>query len=449
MMRIDMLATQISCKDRSDDKENKDKDRFLDILNNKVNYDIDSKNIESFDDVKNGDKKTEESINEILAILLNGFNIKNIQKLKSMNAEVKKEDLEKGLENINTIKRNIEKYSYYINEIKKNIDNVINIENISTDEIKKIKNILEFMENNEPQYLSKSQNKDNIINVKVLEGNFIVDNNSLSELKNYIFNMFNTKKQNTNLSSNNETLMVNRSISKFSKGDIDVLSSIALKDDKFNNKNFNMLSMKSNTLDNGKEKEMGLGLKSKINNISENESNNDLYRSIGRNIGITSIDNIVSNNLNRGINENMQPIIRREFLQNDIVQAMNYLKNSNSEEINVTMNPKELGSMTIKIIKTDNKSSYIINIANKDTLSMIKDNINDIKTHLINMNSNNGEGTVEVKLSYLGSGFNESGSRKFNESKNREEKRGKFSMKEDTNELENQIVEDRNINLLI
>lgn len=426
-MRIDMLATQISCKGKSDDKENKNKDRFLSVLNNKVNYDIDSKNIESFDDVTNDDKKTEDSINEILAILLNGFNVNNAEKLKSMNAEVNKEDLEK-----------------YSNEIKKNIDNVINIENISTDETEKIKKILEFIENNKSQYSGELQNNDNSINVKGLEDNFILDNNSLSELKNYILNMLNTKKQNTNLSSSNETLMVNRSISKFSKGDIDVLSRIALKDN-----NLNMLSMQSDTLDNGKEKEMDLELKSKINNISENETNNDLYRSIGKNIEITSIGNIVSNNLNNSTNENMQPIIRREFLQNDIVQAINYLKNSNSEEINVTMNPKELGSITIKIIKTDDKSSYMINIANKDTLSMIKDNINDIKSHLINTNSNNGEGTIEVKLNYLGSSFNESGSRKFNESKNREEKRGKFSMKEDTNELENQIVEDTNINLLI
>lgn len=428
-MRIDMLATQISCKGKSEDKENKNKnkDRFLSVLNNKVNYDIDSKNIESFDDVKNDDKKTEDSINEILAILLNGFNVNNAEKLKSMNAEVNKEDLEK-----------------YSNEIKKNIDNVINIENISTDETEKIKKILEFIENNKSQYSGKLKNNDNSINIKGLEDNFILDNNSLSELKNYILNMLNTKKQNTNLSSSNETLMVNRSISKFSKDDIDVLSRIALKDN-----NLNMLSMQSNTLDNGKEKEMDLELKSKINNISENETNNDLYRSIGKNIEITSIGNIVSNNLNNSTNENMQPIIRREFLQNDIVQAINYLKNSNSEEINVTMNPKELGSITIKIIKTDDKSSYIINIANKDTLSMIKDNINDIKSHLINTNSNNGEGTIEVKLNYLGSSFNESGSRKFNESKNREEKRGKFSMKEDTNELENQIVEDTNINLLI
>lgn len=426
-MRIDMLATQISCKGKSEDKENKNKDRFLSVLNNKVNYDIDSKNIESFDDVTNDDKKTEDSINEILAILLNGFNVNNAEKLKSMNAEVNKEDLEK-----------------YSSEIKKNIDNVINIENISTDETEKIKKILEFIENNKSQYSGELQNNDNSINVKGLEDNFILDNNSLSELKNYILNMLNTKKQNTNLSSSNETLMVNRSISKFSKGDIDVLSRIALKDN-----NLNMLSMQSDTLDNGKEKEMDLELKSKINNISENETNNDLYRSIGKNIGITSIGNIVSNNLNNSTNENMQPIIRREFLQNDIVQAINYLKNSNSEEINVTMNPKELGSITIKIIKTDDKSSYMINIANKDTLSMIKDNINDIKSHLINTNSNNGEGTIEVKLNYLGSSFNESGSRKFNESKNREEKRGKFSMKEDTNELENQIVEDTNINLLI
>lgn len=426
-MRIDMLATQISCKGKSEDKENKNKDRFLSVLNNKVNYDIDSKNIESFDDVTNDDKKTEDSINEILAILLNGFNVNNAEKLKSMNAEVNKEDLEK-----------------YSNEIKKNIDNVINIENISTDETEKIKKILEFIENNKSQYSGELQNNDNSINVKGLEDNFILDNNSLSELKNYILNMLNTKKQNTNLSSSNETLMVNRSISKFSKGDIDVLSRIALKDN-----NLNRLSMQSDTLDNGKEKEMDLELKSKINNISENETNNDLYRSIGKNIEITSIGNIVSNNLNNSTNENMQPIIRREFLQNDIVQAINYLKNSNSEEINVTMNPKELGSITIKIIKTDDKSSYMINIANKDTLSMIKDNINDIKSHLINTNSNNGEGTIEVKLNYLGSSFNESGSRKFNESKNREEKRGKFSMKEDTNELENQIVEDTNINLLI
>ncbi len=208
------------------------------------------------------------------------------------------------------------------------------------------------------------------------------------------------------------------------------------------NKISNVLTIKNNNLDNGKEK--NLDSKNKVDNILENKNS-----TLDRSSGISNLNNLGNVNLNNSISDNGNIVVRREFIKNDIVQAINYLKNSESEEINVTMNPKELGSMKISIIKTEDKSSYLISIANKDTLLMIKDNLNEIKSHLINMNLDNREVNIEVKLSNFGNTFNEDGNGHFNRNNNREEKKERTLIKKNDSELENTVVEDTNINLLI
>ena len=272
--------------------------------------------------------------------------------------------------------------------------------------------------------------------------------------------------------------MISRNIVKVSKEDIDILNYIALDKNKFNkydnlklnteevikennisplNQNINLEKgrevINSETFNNINETNNDLNnldykkedLKSKIDNALEIKPNNNLDKN-GVASNITSIEN---NNLNNITNDNRTIVVRREFIKTDVVQAINYLKNNKLEKINVTMNPKELGTMKISIIKTLDKSNYFINVANKDTLLMIKDNLNEIKNHLINMNLDNRDVNIEVKLGNFENSFNEDSNRKFNENNNREEKRDKTFIKENDSELEKPFVEDTNINLLI
>ncbi|MBY0754658.1 flagellar hook-length control protein FliK [Clostridium sardiniense] len=470
-MRIDMLETKVNYKSNETVKDDKSKNEFVSILDEKALDKLGNKNIDNIDKSKHDDKsdhddkKMDDNLNEILAIALSELNIINGNKLQENKSDNIKENLEEFIDAIDTIESNLNTDSNNINEMKQNTSNMLNVKNINTHEIDAIKKVLDLIEGNDTKNFSEVASKNEITNTKRFQGDSknTINDNSLSDLKNYILNILNETKNSTKLSNSNENLVANRNIVKVSKDDIDILNYIALDEDKFNkhsnlntniklnntvllnenidlsedgqisdNKDSNGLTIESNNLDNEKNKKTYL--------------ENNLSSTLDRSIGIANIGNSNSNNV---MNDNTPIVVRREFIKNDIVQAINYLKNNELEEINVTMNPKELGVMKISIIRTDDKSSYLISIANKDTLLMIKDNLNDIKSHLINMNLDNREVTVEIKLSHFENSFNENSDRQFNGNNNREEKKDRALIKENDSELENTVAEDTNINLLI
>lgn len=470
-MRIDMLETKVNYKSNETVKGDKSKNEFVSILDEKALDKLGNKNIDNIDKSKHDDKsdhddkKMDDNLNEILAIVLSELNIINGKKLQEIKSDNIKEKLEEFIDAIDTIESNLNTDSNNINEMKQNTSNMLNVKNINTHEIDAIKKVLDLIEGNDTKNFSEVASKNDLTNTKRFKGDSknTINDNSLSDLKNYILNILNETKNSTKLSNSNENLVANRNIVKVSKDDIDILNYIALDEDKFNkhsnlntniklnntvllnenidlsedgqisdNKDSNGLTIESNNLDNEKNKKTYL--------------ENNLSSTLDRSIGIANIGNSNSNNV---INDNTPIVVRREFIKNDIVQAINYLKNNELEEINVTMNPKELGVMKISIIRTDDKSSYLISIANKDTLLMIKDNLNDIKSHLINMNLDNREVTVEIKLSHFENSFNENSDRQFNGNNNREEKKDRALIKENDSELENTVAEDTNINLLI
>lgn len=467
-MRIDMLGTKVNYKSNDTVKDDKGKNEFVSILDEKALDKLGSENIDNIDKSKHDDKKIDDNLNEILAIALSELNIINGKELQEAKSENIKEKLEDIIDAINTIKNNLNTDSNNINEMKQNTSNMLNVKNINTYEMDKIKKVLELIENNETKNFSEVISKNDLTNTKNFKGDYknTINNNSLSDLKNYISNILNETKNSSKLSNSNDNLVVNRNIVKVSEDDIDILNYIALDKDKFNkhsdlNTNIelnNTVSLNENIdLSEGgqiSDNKDSNGLTIKSNNLN-NEKNKKVYlenkisSTLDRGTGVANIVNVGNSNSNNAINDNTPIVVRREFIKNDIVQAINYLKNSESEEINVTMNPKELGVMKISIIRTDDKSSYLISIANKDTLLMIKDNLNDIKSHLINMNLDNREVNVEIKLSQFENSFNENNDRQFNGNNNREEKKERALIKENDSELENTVVEDTNINVLI
>lgn len=475
-MKIDILQMKVNYKSNEIEKDSKSKDEFISILDEKA---LDNINI-----LNNGkpdeDEKIDDKLNEILSLLLNKLNIINgtisqEEESKSI-TEAVKEDSKKVIDAINTIKSSLN------NNIKANKSNdlksIFNFKNISPYKLDKIEKIFELIENSDIKKISELINIGNksIEDFKEISKNKQGDI-SLNNLKDYILNIFNEAKANTKLLNDNKDLMVSRNIVKVSKDDMDILNYIALDKNKFNkynklnlnteettkgnnltplnqnghleedreiinNKTFNNVNVTNNDLNNLDYKKEDL--KSKIDNVLEIKPNNNLDKNV-INSNTTSIEN---NNLNNISNDNRTIVVRREFIKNDVVKGINYLKNHKLEKINVIMNPKELGTMKISVIKTLDKSNYLINVTNKDTLLMIKDNLNEIKNHLINMNLDSRDVNVEVKLGNFENSFNEDNNRKSNEN-NREEKREKTFIKENDSELENTFVEDTNINLLI
>lgn len=475
-MKIDILQMKVNYKSNEIEKDSKSKDEFISILDEKALDNINILNKGKPDE----DEKIDDKLNEILSLLLNKLNIINgtisqEEESKSI-TEAVKEDSKKVIDAINTIKSSLN------NDIKanksKDLKNIFNVKNISTYKLDKIEKIFELIENSDIKKISELINIGN----KTIEDFKEISKNkqgdiSLNNLKDYILNIFNEAKADTKLLKDNKDLMVSRNIVKVSKDDMDILNYIALDKNKFskynnlnlnteettkennatplnqndhleedreiiNNKTFNNVNVTNNDLNNLDYKKEDL--KSKIDNVLEIKPNNNLDKNVV-NSNITSIEN---NNLNNISNDNRTIIVRREFIKNDVVKGINYLKNHKLEKINVIMNPKELGTMKISVIKTLDKSNYLINVTNKDTLIMIKDNLNEIKNHLINMNLDSRDVSVEVKLGNFENSFNEDNNRQSNEN-NREEKREKTFIKENDSELENTFVEDTNINLLI
>ena len=475
-MKIDILQMKVNYKSNEIEKDSKSKDEFISILDEKALDNINILNKGKSDEDENIDDK----LNEILSLLLNKLNIINgtisqEEESKSI-TEAVKEDSKKVIDAINTIKSSL---NNYIKANKsKDLKNIFNVKNISTYKLDKIEKIFELIENSD---IKKNSELINIGNKSIEDFKEISKNKqgdiSLNNLKDYILNIFNEAKADTKLLKDNKELIVSRNIVKVSKDDMDILNYIALDKNKFskynnlnlnteettkennatplnqnghleedreiiNNKTFNNVNVTNNDLNNLDYKKEDL--KSKIDNVLEIKPNNNLDKNVV-NSNITSIEN---NNLNNISNDNRTIVVRREFIKNDVVKGINYLKNHKLEKINVIMNPKELGTMKISVIKTLDKSNYLINVTNKDTLLMIKDNLNEIKNHLINMNLDSRDVSVEVKLGNFENSFNEDNNRKSNEN-NREEKREKTFIKENDSELENTFVEDTNINLLI
>lgn len=91
------------------------------------------------------------------------------------------------------------------------------------------------------------------------------------------------------------------------------------------------------------------------------------------------------------------PIIRQDYIGDDIIKTAKYLKLNNKELITVKVSPKELGDMTIKLINTNDKSSIIITINKSETYNLVNENKNEIIKHLNDLNINLKEISIEIK----------------------------------------------------
>lgn len=319
-----------------------------------------------------------------------------------------KDDLNKIDENLivltNRIFNNIsyeEKQQFNISEnnveFKDNPQLDMNIVNNIVDKQQEIvDNLKSFVESN--------SNKDNIENKIELLKKTYKFNEVKNKLTNLVENNFNFQ-ESESISNNNVEENIN------STNELEMIS------------NFKVLSMKDNIKVNDNKNEINV-----LNNIAMNNDNTNLEVKT----------------------ENLEPhVVRSEYISNDIVESINYLKVNNLEEIKVKMNPKDLGELHIKIIKENNAEKVFITLENTETFKLVKDNVAEIKNHLSNLEINVNEINIEMK-SENRNDFSQNLNQQFNKGNNKEQRKTVKIETEKESSVENDLLKtDSNINMLI
>ena len=185
-----------------------------------------------------------------------------------------------------------------------------------------------------------------------------------------------------------------------------------------------------------------------LENILSSDDNN--YTGVIN--GFNKFNTIYNTNTKNSIE---QPVseIRQEFIVDDLVKAVDYIKSNDMESLNVKFNPKDLGEISINISKNDEESNLLIMVDNDNAFDIVNRNIEDIKNHLKESNINLNDVVVTVKSNdenllsdSLNRGFNKESN--FNQGKNNKYKKDNQESIEDIT-ISNQDSNDDNLNILI
>lgn len=405
-MEINMLQALSNFKTNSVEvKGNGTEGDFLKSLNNLINSEEfnGEENIEAENIIVNEEVKSDKNI-EIKDVIQSYEKDELIEFVE----DDKEDELNKIDENLiilaNRIFNNIsykEKQQFDITEdnadFKNNTQMYMNIVNNNVNKQQEIvDNLIAFVES--------SSNKDNIQN-KI---DFVKKTFDFNEVKSKLTDLV---ESNFNLQNSKDEFTNNVEKSLDFASELEAIS------------NFKVLSMKDN--------------------IKVNDSKNE----------INFLNNIAMTNNNANLEvktENLEPhVVRSEYIANDIVESINYLKVNNLEEIKVKMNPKDLGELHIKIIKENNVEKVFITLHNSESFKLVKDNVAEIKNHLNNLDINVNEVNVEMK-SENRDDFSQNLNQQFNKGNNKQQRRAvKFESKNESS-IENDLLKtDSNINRLI
>lgn len=140
--------------------------------------------------------------------------------------------------------------------------------------------------------------------------------------------------------------------------------------------------------------------------------------------------------VNDKINENMQPqTIRYSHFESDLANTISHMRNSNLEELTIKVKPRELGEITINLIKKDGLSEVVIFIEKEELFDSLKRDISRIEAEIKKTGLMIDNISIEIKKQE-GSSFdlnNNSGARFENsDDYNKKSKReSKYSNKKD------------------
>lgn len=143
--------------------------------------------------------------------------------------------------------------------------------------------------------------------------------------------------------------------------------------------------------------------------------------------------------------------IRQEFIGDDVVKTVRYLKANGLEEINIKISPRELGEMTIKLIKHAEETKVAITISKDDVFDLVNKNVGDIVKHLNDLNIKVKEVSVDIKndnQKFFSDNLNQEFERKNHQNQKRRNKNLNNGIENIEDSIENRLDED-NLNILI
>lgn len=143
--------------------------------------------------------------------------------------------------------------------------------------------------------------------------------------------------------------------------------------------------------------------------------------------------------------------IRQEFIGDDVVKTVRYLKANGLEEINIKISPRELGEMTIKLIKHAEETKVAITISKDDVFDLVNKNVGDIVKHLNDLNIKVKEVSVDIKndnQKFFSDNLNQEFERKNHQNQKRRNKNINNGIENIEDSIDGRLEED-NINILI
>lgn len=340
-----------------------------------------------------------------------------------------KEDVDESLILYNLIYTLYEKFN-----IAEKIDSLTDLENIKSslnsklNEVKNTKNILDAIEN---LHTSSESNYSLELN-----------NNDMKEIINNINYLINEGRNNSN--KINESL--NSLIDKI-KNQIKDLDKSSQEDSMYENLD-TVGILNQSKIDEYKSSKGTSNDIEYLENIVSADDNSYINSFVGINEFNTVYRNSTSNDIPQPVTE-----IRQEFITEDIIKSVKYMKNSDLEELNVKLNPRNLGEISIKLSKNKEHSNLLITVDDNNILDLVNKNIEDIKKHLNDTDINIKDIVINVKSENenlfsdnLNKEFNQD--RRFNQNNSNKNKKNNNQIIEELHNSEHN-KDDDNLNILI
>lgn len=342
-----------------------------------------------------------------------------------------KEDVDESLILYNLIYTLYEKFN-----IAEKIDSLTDLENIKSslnsklnlNEVENTKNILDAIEN---LHTSSESNYSLELN-----------NNDMKEIINNINYLINEGRNNSN--KINESL--NSLIDKI-KNQIKDLDKSSQEDSIYENLD-TVGILNQSKIDEYKSSKGTSNDLEYLENIVSADDNSYINSFVGINEFNTVYRNSTSNDIPQPVTE-----IRQEFITEDIIKSVKYMKNSDLEELNVKLNPRNLGEISIKLSKNKEHSNLLITVDDNNILDLVNKNIEDIKKHLNDTDINIKDIVINVKSENenlfsdnLNKEFNQD--RRFNQNNSNKNKKNNNQIIEELHNSEHN-KDDDNLNILI
>lgn len=185
---------------------------------------------------------------------------------------------------------------------------------------------------------------------------------------------------------------------------------------------------------------------------SKDESLNILENIADKNASDLSIINNKTFTQEPATNKNLPAVtIRASNLGDDFIKMVKYLKSNNIEEIKVNINPKELGDMTIKLLKDSEATKVFIHVGKEETFNMLNKNLHDINKHLADLGIKAKDIVVEMKSNdqnFFSDNLSQEFSRKEEQKKQKRSSKNNGIEVNSIEDLDEDKIDESNLNIL-